>query len=543
MQFGSFLSASSARTQTVLMTEANDKAMKYFFLIVCLAVLLSACQNGSAPTTPPGETPNTPTDTTAPTLVSQTPTPNAEGVATNPSISATFSEAMSASSVTTESVKVVDDSGTSLERTATLNNETLTVQLTTPPNVPAKLTLELNGLTDVAGNPLEPTSWSWFVPASAYGDPVFLGEPSAITDARLEERPAQIASDENGNIAVVWLNGGNLLVKTWNGTTWQQLGGPFDAPQPIYGLSIKLSNGQPVVAYQEGRKLSDDQPNPNGNIIVQRWTGSQWESLGNVGVLERDTAAPSLAVAEDGTVIVAYFEFDGFSSNVIVKRWDGATWQSLGEALDSDLSSNAVFPSLALDPEGNPVVAWYEDRAEDLARNIYVKRWNGTVWEQLGTSLNNNERERADTLSLAIGGNGQPVVAFSEFDQEVGSNNVYVKRWTGITWEQLGDTADNVKTQRAVYPSVAVDVANQISVAWYEAVCRSVNPCNENDSVYLTRWDGTTWQQLGIQDSDARREAYFPSLAIGASGAPVLAWIEGKTTQYQVLVKEYRSSE
>jgi hypothetical protein len=235
-------------------------------------------------------------------------------------------------------------------------------------------------------------------------------------------------------------------------------------------------------------------------------------------MLGRDAAAPSLAIAADGTLTLAYFEFDGISSNVLVKRWDGSSWQSLGDALDINPDRNAVFPSLVVDDSGNAVVAWYEDRAGDLSRNIYVKRWTGTTWEQLGTSLNLNERERADTFSLAIDKNNLPVVAFSEFDEIGGSNNVYVKRWNGSVWEQLGTVVDNVTSQRAIYPTIAVDAGNQISVAWYEAVCQSVNPCNENDSVYLARWDGAAWQQLGIQDADPKREAYYPSLAL-ESGA------------------------
>jgi hypothetical protein len=494
--------------------------------------LLSACQDVAEPPLS--------NDTTPPTLVSQTPLPNADNIAADTVISATFSEAMSASSVTAESVKVVDSTGATLERTATLADDTLTVQLSTVPKVPTKLTLELNGLSDVAGNALLVTAWSWFVPASPYGSPEFLAEPSAITEARLEERPVQVASDREGNLAVAWLNAGNLLVKSWTGGRWEHLP-TFDTAQPIYAPSLQLLDGQPVVAFQEGRKLQDNQAEPNGNIRVYRWLGSAWVGLGSTDAAGRDAAAPSLAVAKDGTLTVAYFEFDGSSSNTLVKRWTGSSWQSLGDLLDRDPSSNAVFPSLALDPNNQPVVAWYEDRAGALARNIYVKHWTGSTWEELGASLNNNEQERADTLSLGIGGDGKPVVAFSEFDKVSKSNNLYVKRWTGASWEQLGGSADNVESQRAIYPSLAVDAANQISVTWYEAVCQSVVPCNENDSVYLARWDGESWQQLGIQDADARREAYFPSLALGEAGAPVLAWVEGRTTQYQVFVKRYSS--
>jgi methionine-rich copper-binding protein CopC len=519
----------------MLMRRLDDKAMNrlLFIVLYCAMLLLSACQDTTQAPVPSN-------DTAVPTLVTQTPLPNAENVAADAEISVTFSEAISPDSVTDETVKIADASGTAVSKTTTLNDKTLTVKLTQLPNVPTRLTLELNGLSDQAGNKLAVTAWSWFVPASSYGNPEVLGDASAVTDARLEERPLQVATDDAGNVAVAWLNAGNLFVKSWNGTAWQQLGEEFDVSQSVYAPNIELFNGQPVVAFQEGKKLSETQNEPNGNILVYRWTGSAWEALGQVDVPERDAAAPSLAVANDGTLTIAYFEFDGVSSNVLVKRWAGSSWQPLGDVLDINPDRNAVFPSLVIDDSGNAVVAWYEDRAGDLSRNIYVKQWNGTAWEQLGTSLNINQKERADTFSLAVDANRQPVIAFSEFDNVGGSNNVYVRRWNGVDWQQVGMVVDNVAAQRAIYPSIAVDAANQISVAWYEALCQSVNPCNENDSVYLAHWDGAVWQQLGIQDTDAKREAYYPSL-VSNGGAPVLAWIEGKTMQYQIVVKQYKA--
>ncbi len=517
------------------MLDFDTEMMKRFLftLLSYIAIsLLIACQDTKQPAPP------TPDDTAAPTVVTQTPAPNAENVAADAVISVTFSETILPSSVTESTVKIIDTTGAVLARSVVLEAKTLKIQLTQLPKLPTKLTLELKGLTDVAGNRLATTSWSWFVSATSYANPVLLGEPSNVTDANLEERPLQLAADDQGNIAVAWLNGGNVFVKSWDGTAWQQLGNAFDFPQSLYAPQIKLLKGQPVIAFQEGRKLADDQDEPNGNILVYRWTGSEWQALGQVDTLGRDAAAPSLAVADDGTLTVAYFEFDGVSSNVFVKRWDGSVWQALGDALDINPSRNAVFPSV-VDDAGNPVVAWYEDRTSDLSRNLYVKRWTGTTWEQLGASLNMNSQERADTFSLVVDKNNRPVIAFSEFDQVGQSNNVYVKRWKGSAWEQLGTVVDNVETQRAIYPSVAVDSSNQISVVWYEAICQSVNPCNENDSVYLARWNGTAWQQLGIQDADARREAYYPSLSVDGS-APVFAWIEGQTKQYQIFVKQYR---
>ena len=96
--------------------------------------------------------------------------------------------------------------------------------------------------------------------------------------------------------------------------------------------------------------------------------------------------------------------------------------------------------------------------------NIYVKRWNGSSWVQLGTFLDVNTNQNAANPSIALDSSGNPVVSWKEFDGT--SSNIYVKRWTGSTWQQTTDIFDNVKANNAVYPSLALDSANNPVVAW-----------------------------------------------------------------------------
>ena len=71
--------------------------------------------------------------------------------------------------------------------------------------------------------------------------------------------------------------------------------------------------------------------------------------------------------------------------NIYVKRWNGNSWLQLGTHLDVNLSLNATTPA-SLDSLGNPVVSWQEMMA--TFHNIYVKRWNGgSTWVQLGLHL------------------------------------------------------------------------------------------------------------------------------------------------------------
>jgi hypothetical protein len=479
-------------------------------------------------------------DRTAPTIVSRTPASDADNIAADAMVEVTFSEPVLASGGLDNAVVLTNSRGQTLATTPLLDKTTLTVQLDEAVTAPTTLSLELSGLSDLAGNALAGTSWSWSVPSSAPSSFELLGPSSPLTDPKLAERPAKIAADAEGHMAVAWLDEGAMFVKARAGDTWQALGAGFTPTRKVFTHSLALlPDGNPVLAWQEGTETTS----PQGDINVDVWNGSAWESLGGVDTAGRDAAAPSVAVDNDGTIFVAWFEFTGTGSseksNVYVKRWNGSSWETLGDALDTSLSKNAAYPSLALDAEGTPFVAWYEDNTDNLGRRIYVKFWNGSSWEQLGDTLNVDPGERADMLSLAVGGNGRPVVAWSEFDQVGGSNNLYVKRWTGSSWQQLGELVDNLESNRAVYPDVAVDSANRITVVWYEARIEDPPPSVENDDVYFAQWTGSSWEQFGAMDVNVELEAYYPDVAlVGSEQAPVMAWFEGSGGSYQVYVKQ-----
>ena len=129
------------------------KALKFAFLICLAAVTLTACGGGGGSSS--GTT--TTTDTTPPTVSSTIPANNATDVATNTAISATFSEAMDSTTITTSAFTVsggvtgtVSYTGTTATWTPSANlsyNTTHTATITT-------------GARDLAGNAMA-TTYSW----------------------------------------------------------------------------------------------------------------------------------------------------------------------------------------------------------------------------------------------------------------------------------------------------------------------------------------------------------------------------------------------
>ncbi len=318
-----------------------------------------------------------------------------------------------------------------------------------------------------------------------------------------------IQLDNDSNPVVAWIEGSSLLVKRWNGSTWIQLGTQVNqANSTVLQLSMVLdSAGSPIVAWSEWAGGAR-------TLFIKRWNGTSWVQLGAaLNILSNhDAEYPSLALDSHDQIYVSWSEISERWTDIFVKRWTGTTWRQVGGAVKINSLENALTPSLAIDSTGVPVIAWVE------SLNIYVARWDGIGWLQQGDRLNTSI---AYTPKLVLESSGTAVVAYSQFEN--GSFDTYVKRWNGTGWSQLGSALDTTLANFALNVDLLLDSSNRPVVSWNEQV--SSSPLNRN--IYVKRWNGSSWQSIGSAwDINASKDAAYPSLALDASGNPVLSWAE-----------------
>lgn len=294
---------------------------------------------------------------------------------------------------------------------------------------------------------------------------------------------------------------------------WQSIGGILDAnfARPASYPSLALdSSGNPVVGWYEDDLTS-------ANIYVKRWNGSSWVQLGTIldANTNQNAYEPSLALDSSGNPIVSWREYaSGFTNaNIYVKRWNGNSWVQLGTTfLDANINRDAYSPSIALDSSGNPTVSWYE--FDGISDNIYVKRYVTNVFEPLGDTLDTTASQNATNASIPRKSNNLPVVAWQENDGT--SNNIYVKEWNGSAWSALGSAVDRTLANNAENLSIAMRTDNRPTVAW-----------QENNNVFVKRWSGLAWVSVGgVLDSVVNNVAVTPSLALDSGNLPVVAFVE-----------------
>ncbi len=300
-----------------------------------------------------------------------------------------------------------------------------------------------------------------------------------------------------------------------------------------YVVQLVVSNGSDV-------------SQPAVETITATGAATGWKRMGEVLDVNysQDATNPYLATDSSGNPVVAWEEKDPDTANmknIYVKKWNGSSWTQLGGALDINIADDVYQPVVAIDPtDGNPVVLWEE---ESGVRKVFVKKWNGSSWTQLGNALNTDVTKDAFTRpSIATSSSGTIYAAWEEYTPDkpyVGDvSSIFVAQWTGAAWSLMGSYISGDYINRN--PVLAVDPANGYPVlAWSYGEDVSTTYFGHMGCV---KWNGSSWTGIGQTYFDGATSAVDTTIAIGSDSLPIVGWSDESVVANHVLVKKYDGS-
>ncbi|WP_394840723.1 Ig-like domain-containing protein [Pendulispora brunnea] len=208
-----------------------------------------------------------------------------------------------------------------------------------------------------------------------------LGGPIPDADGLWENSP--IAVDSRGKIFMAYSHrvGGQasvneLLVRSFDGTTWSPVGGPVSSAQsdtPFYPNLVLDPTGIPYVRYHDSEEH------------IVKWTGSAWAPVGSHLAPTGGTALGLTMAFDDGGRLFAIGNFSDGTTRVI--RFDGSDWVPVGNSLGTKITS----ASLVAGRSGHLFSIVYDDidnatfRVADITQAGWTKI-DGAITD-FGTSL------------------------------------------------------------------------------------------------------------------------------------------------------------
>ena len=315
-------------------------------------------------------------DATPPTVSSTSPALNAANVAINTAITATFSEAMDASTITTATFTVGGVTGT-VTYTGTTATFTPTTSLAYSTTYTATIT---TGAKDLAGNAMA-ANYSWsFTTASAS---VKAWKTAALieTDNAGTALAPQIAFDSSGNAIAVWTQSdgaryniyANRYVSAtgWGAAALIETDNAGDAYNPQIAFD---SSGNAIAVWHQ-----DD--GTRNNIYANRYVSAT--GWGAAALIETDNAGdaynPQIAFDSSGNAIAVWYQWDGTRFNIYANRYASGTGWGAAALIETDNAGSAYNPQIAFDSSGNAIAVWYQ--YDGTRNNIYANRYaTGTGW-------------------------------------------------------------------------------------------------------------------------------------------------------------------
>jgi uncharacterized protein (DUF3084 family) len=260
---------------------------------------------------------------------------------------------------------------------------------------------------------------------------------------------------------------------------------------------------------------------------------------------EFDQGTPSIAMDADGDFVIAWESFDRYRDyDIYAQRYDSSGTAQGGEfRVNTYTASTQRFSSIAMDSGGDFVIAWTSYGQDGSDQGVYAQRYDSS-----GTAQGSEFRVNSYTIghqnqsSIAMDSDGDFVIAWTSDEQDGSTWGVYAQRYDSSGVAQGSEFRVNTYTAGMQgSPSVAMASDGDFVIAW-----KGQGPYGPHRDVYAQRYDssGTAQGSEFRVNTYNRYEHFMPSVAMDSDDGFVVAWLNVKSDKsgYVIYVQRYDSS-
>ncbi|MDZ4683669.1 MAG: cadherin repeat domain-containing protein, partial [Planctomycetaceae bacterium] len=312
------------------------------------------------------------------------------------------------------------------------------------------------------------------------------------------QRYSTVAMDADGDFVVTWSSSGQDATSTY-GIYAQR----YNAAGVAQGSEFRVNSY--TTSHQRYSTVAMD---ADGDFVVT-WSSSGYDATSSYGIYAQrynaagaaqgsefqvntyttsDQGFSTVAMDADGDFVVAWSSYtqDGSFYGIYAQRYNAAGVAQGSEFRVNTYTTNGQrYSTVAMDADGDFVVTWSSYVQDISVHGIYAQRYNAAGVAQgsefrVNTYTNNQQRYSA----VAMDDNGDFIVTWSSLGQDGNLEGIYAQRYNAAAVAQGSEFRVNTyTTNNQFYSTVAMDNDGNFVVTW-----SSFGQDGSSDGVYAQRF-------------------------------------------------------
>lgn len=328
------------------------------------------------------------------------------------------------------------------------------------------------------------------------------------------------------NIFIVLIS---ICIHQFSFSQWNLIGTPIvgEGMGDNIGANIKMSgNGQRIVI---GARANEGSGTAAGHVRVFEHLNGDWMQMGADidGVASHNFTGTGVSINEDGTrIIVGSPGNDDAAQNAGHARifeWDGTNWQQLGSSINGLLTGDEFGEAVDMNALGDIVIigsGGYGVVGDSPGHARIFQLVNGQ-WQQVGAEILGvaNSDYFGEAVSMDSSGTRVAIGARGNDISAPWAGHVRIFDFVNGMWQQVGATIYGESSNDQSGGSVDISADGQTVIIGSK---KASNGGSGSGQARIFKYDGANWSQVGTNiEGNFLQGALGESVSINSNGSIV----------------------
>jgi mRNA-degrading endonuclease HigB of HigAB toxin-antitoxin module len=252
-----------------------------------------------------------------------------------------------------------------------------------------------------------------------------------------------------------------------------------------------------------------------------------------------NAGGPVVAMDDNGNAIIAWYQLDGGIYKVYKSEYRSGAWThpaSINDYISLD-GSDAYTTDVKMDNNGNAIILW--SQSDGIYSAIYKSEYRAGVWTHPADPTDNLTPDGGDAYNgkVAMDDNGNAIIIWYQSD---GASHIFKSEYRSGSWTHPADITDYISPvgSDATDPQVVMDNNGNAIIAWQQSD-------GAFSQIFKSEYRSGSWTHPADPFDNISPDgsnAFYANVAMDNNGNTIIFWSQDVAFfDFRIFKSEYRS--